>query len=56
MVVSFEVSYAQATPSVAHSFLQLPVDEDVELSAPAPCLPAYCHVPPRGKWTKSLKL
>jgi hypothetical protein len=38
-----EVSYAQAAPSVAHSFL-LPADQDVELSAsPAPpCLPA-CH-------------
>jgi hypothetical protein len=40
----FEVSYAQAMPSMTHSLL-LAVDLDVELSAPspAPCLPAHCH-------------
>jgi hypothetical protein len=40
----FEVSYAQAMPSVAHSLL-LPADQDVEISAPspAPCLPPCCH-------------
>ena len=31
----FEVSYAQAMPSVANSFL-LPVEQEVELSAPSP--------------------
>jgi hypothetical protein len=42
---SFELSYAQATPSVAHSLLMLPVDQDVELLAPSPepCLPGCCH-------------
>jgi hypothetical protein len=42
----FEVSDAQAMPSVAHSLLLLPADKDVELSAPfpAPYLPAHCHV------------
>jgi hypothetical protein len=37
----FEVSDTQAGPSVAHSLLLLPVDQDVELSAPSPvpCLP-----------------
>lgn len=42
---SFELSDAQATPSVAPSFLLLPVDQDVDLSAlsPALCLPAGCH-------------
>ena len=46
MGVGFEVSDAQATPSVAHSLLLLEVDQDVELSVPflAPCLPACCHV------------
>jgi hypothetical protein len=48
MEVGFGVSYAQAIPSVAHSFLLMPVDQDVELSAlsPAPCLPARQRVPP----------
>jgi hypothetical protein len=42
--VGFEISYAQATLSVAHNLLLQPSDEDVELSAPpAPCLPGcYC--------------
>ena len=31
----FEVSYAQAMPSVTHSLL-LPADQDVELTAPSP--------------------
>jgi hypothetical protein len=40
----FEISYAQATPSVAHTLLLLPGDQEVEFSAlPAPCLPAHCH-------------
>ena len=41
----FEVSYAQATPSVEHSLLLLLVDQDVDLSdsSPAPCLPSCCH-------------
>ena len=30
----FEVSYAQARPSAAHSLLLLPADQDVELSTP----------------------
>jgi hypothetical protein len=50
----FEVSYSQAVPSVAHSLLLLPVDWDVELSAPpAPCLPGCCHVPAKKimDWT-----
>jgi hypothetical protein len=44
MEVGFEVSYAQATSSVAHSLLLLPVDPNVKLSAPsqALCLPASC--------------
>ena len=37
--VGIEVLYAQTTPSVAHSPLLLPVDQDVELSAPSPA----CH-------------
>ena len=40
--VGFEVSYAQAMPSVEHSLLLLPVDQDVELLVPS--LPAHCHV------------
>ena len=46
MGTAFEVSYAQAMPSVAHSLLLLPVDQDVELSAPFPalCLLGSCHV------------
>lgn len=41
----FGVSYVQATPSVVHSLLLLPVDQDVDLSAPflVPCLAALCH-------------
>ena len=41
-----EVSYAQATPIVAHSLLLLSADQDTELlvPAPVPCLPAHCHV------------
>ena len=40
---SFEVTYAQARPSVAYDLLLLS-DQDVELSAPpAPYLPAHCH-------------
>ena len=37
----FEVSYAQATPSVAQSLLLLLMNQDVELSnpSPAPSLP-----------------
>jgi len=39
-----EVTYARATPTVAHGPLLQPADEDVELSAPpAPCLPGCCH-------------
>ena len=43
--VGFEVSYAQAPGRVAHSLLLLPVDQNVELSAPSlvPCLPGCCH-------------
>jgi hypothetical protein len=43
--VGFEISYVQASPSVAHSLL-LPSDQDVELSAPspAPYLSACHHV------------
>jgi hypothetical protein len=42
MGVGLEVPYTQATLSVAHSLL-LPVDQDLELSAPSqePCLPAH---------------
>lgn len=40
----FEVSYAQAKLSVAHSCFLLSVDQDGDLSAasPSPCLPACC--------------
>jgi hypothetical protein len=43
--VGFEVSYAQAKPSVAHGLL-LPVGQDEEPSAPslALCLSLWCHV------------
>ena len=43
--VGFEVSCAQAMLSVAHSLLLLPLDPDVELSAPSPvpCLPVCCY-------------
>ena len=42
--LGFEVSYTQATPSVAHSPLLLPLDQDIGLLAPpAPCLPGCCH-------------
>ena len=46
MWAGFEVSYVQAMPSVAHSFLLLPVDQDAELSAPLPAanLPADHHI------------
>ena len=45
----FQVIYAQAMPTAVHSLLLLPVDQDVELSAPpAPCLPAHCHVSCHG--------
>ena len=47
--MGFEVLYAQAMPSVAHSLLLLPVDQDVELSAPSlvPSLPTPMkEVPP----------
>jgi hypothetical protein len=41
----FEVFYAQAMPSAAHSLLLLPLDQNVEFSAPlAPCLSTLCHV------------
>ena len=45
MGVNFEVSYAQAMTSVAHSPLLLPEDQDVELSAPslALSLPTCCY-------------
>ena len=40
----FEVSYAQAIPSVAHSLPLMSEDQDVELCAPpAPCPPSHCH-------------
>jgi hypothetical protein len=41
----FEVLNVQAMPSEVHSLLLLPVDQDVELSAPfpAPCLTECCH-------------
>ena len=46
MEVGFEVSYAQAMPSVAHSLLLLSVDQDVKLSAPslALCLSECFHI------------
>jgi hypothetical protein len=42
--VDYEVFYAQDMPSVTHSHLPLPEDQDVDVSASslAPCLPA-CH-------------
>ena len=42
-----EFSYAEATPTVEHILLLLPVNQDVELSSPSPvpCLPACYHVP-----------
>ena len=44
MGAGFEVSYAQAMSSVAHSLLLLPVDQAVGILAPpTPCLPACCH-------------
>ena len=43
--VAFEVSYAQAMPSVAGSLPLLSLDQDIELPAlPAPCLPSYHYV------------
>ena len=46
MEAGFEVVYTQATPSVGHSHSLLPVNQDVEHSAPfpAPYLPAGHHV------------
>jgi hypothetical protein len=42
--VGFEVSYAQALPSVESESLSAASNEDVELSAPpVSCLPARCH-------------
>jgi hypothetical protein len=42
--VGFEVSNTQAIPSMTHSLLLLPVEQDVELLAPsAPYLTAPCH-------------
>jgi hypothetical protein len=38
---SFEVSYAQAMPSVVYSLLLLPSDQDVELLVP---LVVLCHL------------
>ena len=44
MGAGFEVSNAQALPSVEDSSPLLPVDHNVELSAPsAPCLHAHCQ-------------
>lgn len=42
----FEVSYAQALPSVGSSPLLLPANQGIQLSAPSPvpCLSARCHV------------
>jgi hypothetical protein len=42
----FKVLYGQAMPSIGHSLLLLPAEQDKELSAipPAPCLPAGHHV------------
>ena len=34
--VGFEVLYAQTTPKVPYSLLLVPLDQDVELSAPSP--------------------
>ena len=47
---AFEVFYAQAMPSVGHSPLLMPVNQDVEYSAPspAPCLPECYHVSHHG--------
>lgn len=44
-MAGFEVSYAQAIPSVDTDYFLLPADQEIELSAPspAPCLPAQCH-------------
>jgi hypothetical protein len=39
MEAGFEVPYAQATSSVAHSLLLLPADQDIELLAS----PAHCQ-------------
>lgn len=46
MWAGFKVSYAQAMPSAAHSFLLLPEDQNEELSAPLPAanLPAHHHI------------
>ena len=44
--VSFNVIYAQAILSVAHSLLLLTEDHNVQVPdpSPAPCLPAYSYV------------
>jgi hypothetical protein len=41
----FEFSYAEAMVSVTHSFLQLPVHQDIGClaSSPEPCLSGCCH-------------
>jgi hypothetical protein len=44
--MSFEVSKASA--SLSFFLFLLPVDPNVELSAPSPCLPACCHAARRN--------
>ena len=46
MEAGFEVSYAQAMPSVEQNLLLLPMNQDVGHAAlsPAKCMPACCHV------------
>lgn len=52
----FEVRYTEATHRVTHSFLLMPVDQDVEFSALlAPCLFARCRVSCHEQWTEPLK-
>jgi hypothetical protein len=42
--VDFELSYAQVLSGVESFSSWLPLNQDLELSAPpAPCLPAHCH-------------
>ena len=45
MGVGFEVLHAQTMPREVHGLRLLPVDQDVDLSAPFPAslLPAYHH-------------
>lgn len=45
MDMGFEVSFAQATLGVVHSFSLLPAGQNVEHLAPspAPCLSLNCH-------------